>query len=133
MLILLDAMAVDPNAFRKLRVLIGLWLALFILADGVIMTLRQVALRFGVSDTGVAVGTYRNRVAVKYDGVITRQYVSWPDKSLRPGRPVVVHILPRTSWAFLDDDYGHSKWKFQVFGVLFAGLWAWAFATYRFG
>ena len=126
-------MAVDPHAFKSLWPALGIWLAVFLAAGGGSILCRQAALRLGAPASAVVVAVRGRRVTLEYGGARTGQFVSLRSGELRRGRLVPVHLVPRTNWAYLDDDRGYSRWKLWVFGAAFVGLWVWAAARYRFG
>jgi hypothetical protein len=137
-------MAVDPHAFKRLWPALGIWLVLFLAAgDGWVLLRRQAALRFGRPARAIVVsagrrreaafGARKNVVTFDCEGSRSSEPVgSRGFSSIKPGRRLPAHVLPRVG-AFLDDDLGYSRWKLGLFSAAFLALWAWAAARYRFG
>jgi hypothetical protein len=132
---------VDPHAFRQLWPWLGVWLVCFVTAgDGVYLLKRQAALLSGRPEIRTVRDKRRERVpflkAQKRDYLYLVPAGRAPVgkggyASVNPGDTVAVH-----AWrdeAYLDRDYGYSRFKLGLFGAVFAGLWLWAAARYRFG
>jgi hypothetical protein len=136
---------VDPHAFEDLWPALGVWLLLFVTAgDGVTLLRRQAALRLGTPVEVVITDkkresppllgrARRNYAYFRWDGGAGKEPVGssagWTLLAPRQKRPA--HLLK--SSAFLDDDFGYSRFKLGLFGAAFIALWAWAAARYRFG
>lgn len=137
-------MAVDPHAFEKLVPMLGVWLALFLTAgDGWVLSRRQVVMLAGEPAAAVVVSAGRRhdsmlrarKNAVVFDCAGRRAWEPVGSRgysSITRGRKLPAHDLPSVG-CFLDDDLGYSRWKLGLFGAIFALLWVWAAATYRFG
>ena len=136
-------MAVDPRAFEKLRPMLGVWLAVFLTAgDGWVLSRRQIALLAGKPATAVVVSMARRkdariggrRIVVVFDcgGRRVAEPIGAGLAALGYSGKLPAHDLPAVG-CFLDDDLGYSRWKLGLFGLVFAALWVWAAATYRFG
>lgn len=136
---------VDPHAFEDLWPALGIWALLFLTAgDGVTLLRRQAALRLGTPvevtitdkrrEAPRLLGrTRRNYAYFRWEGGREKEAVGsgrgWALLATDQKRPA--HRLK--SSAFLDDDFGYSRFKLWLFGGAFAALWLWAAARYRFG
>lgn len=136
---------VDRHAFDSLWPWLGVWLVCFVTAgDGVHLLKRQHALRTGTKAVAELVRESRDPVpflkAQKRDYFHLR--VGGNDAGKQPvgkgglkavmrGARLAVHV--RDGVAYLDDDFGYSRFKLGLFGAVFVALWAWAAARYRFG
>lgn len=139
-----DWLVVDPHAFDDLWPALGLWLLLFLtVGDGLTLLRRQAALRLGAPVEATITGKRRLRARplpalrdyayFRWDGGTAREPVGggrgWARLAKGQKRPA--HRLG--SSAFLDDDFGYSRFKLGLFGGAFLALWLWAIARYRFG
>lgn len=136
---------VDPHAFEDLWPALGLWLLLFVTAgDGVTLLRRQAALWAG-APVQVTI-TDKKRETPRLLGRVRRNYAyfRWEGGTAKEpvgagkGWALLVKDQKRPahrlrSSAFLDDDFGYSRFKLSLFGAAFAALWLWAAARYRFG
>ena len=136
---------VDPHAFEDLWPALGVWLLLFLTAgDGAALLHRQACLLLGkpvqVTITGkerrsppLLGRARRNYAYFRWEGGRGKEAVGsgkgWTLLATDQKRPA--HVL--RSSAFLDDDFGYSRFKLWLFGGAFAALWLWAAARYRFG
>jgi hypothetical protein len=140
-----DMIVVDRHAFDQLWPALAVWLACFLTAgDGIHVLKRQYALLTGKRAVAELKAESRERVpflrAQKRDYFHLR--VGLDDtgkqpvgrgglKKYMPGAQLAVHV--RGGTAYLDDDFGYSRFKLGLFGAVFLALWAWAAARYRFG
>ena len=132
---------VDRHAFDSLWPALAIWLLLFVTAgDAWTVARRQAALAFGAPVTATIIGKHRahGRDSLRFSYVAGGRPARADEavgprgwRSLRVGQE-----RPASAWAgaaFLDDDFGYSRWKLGLFGAAFAALWLWALARYRFG
>ena len=144
----LGPIVVDPHAFDGLWPALGIWLLLFLTAgDAWTVVRRQAALAFGTPVSAVvegkrrlplpmARGARRDYLDLSYEfrgaPSKTREAVGAPGwAKVKVGARRPAHVLGGA--AFLDDDFGYSRWKLGLFGAAFVALWLWAAARYRFG
>jgi hypothetical protein len=144
----LGPIVVDPRAYESLWPALVVWLLLFVSAgDAWTVIRREGALLFGAP--AHALIEDKRRLPAPLLGGARRDYLylSFEAKGrrlrsreavgsagwtkIRVGASARVHVLG--SSAFVDDDFGYSRWKLGLFGAAFAALWAWAAARRRFG
>jgi hypothetical protein len=144
----LGPIVVDPHAYDSLWPALAVWLLLFVTAgDAWTVARRQCALVLGVPAQALVEDKRRLPVALLGGHRRDYLYLSYEAGGARRrtreavgsagwarvkrGARVSVHLLG--SAAFVDDDFGYSRWKLGLFGAAFVALWAWAAARRRFG
>ncbi len=132
---------VDPHAFDSLWPALLVWFLLFVTAGDALTTVgRQAAQWWGAPATATVVakhkGGTRRSLELSYDWQgakrKTRENVGargWARAAVGSRRDA--HVL--LGRAYLDDDFGYSRWKLGLFGAAWCALWLWAAARYRFG
>jgi len=132
---------VDPHAFDALWPALLVWLLLFVTAgDAVTVLGRRAALWWGKPATATVSAKRRGgarrslELSYQWGGATraSRENVGargWARAAVGTRRDV--HVL--RGRAYLDDDFGYSRWKLGLFGAAWIALWLWAAARYRFG
>ncbi len=145
----LGPIVVDPHAFKALWPALAVWTFLFLTAgDGWNVLKRQLVLAAGTPAEALIEEKRRRTVSLIVGR--ERKYFLECSYAANGGRKTFREPVRAAGWeavkvgsrkpihvrgdaAFLDDDFGYSRWKLGLFGLAFVALWLWAAARYRFG